>query len=64
MSWGPCFIYYRCPGCGKKFKYAVELIPVFGDRFGLCPVCGASGQYESDGARRPDDADYDEVEEA
>ena len=24
MSWGPCFMYYRCPQCGKKFKYAFD----------------------------------------
>ena len=39
MSWGPCFLYYRCPQCGKKFKYATDLIPEFGDDFGKCPAC-------------------------
>ena len=31
MSWGSGFFYYHCPDCGKKFKYAVEDIPDFGD---------------------------------
>jgi DNA-directed RNA polymerase subunit RPC12/RpoP len=56
-------MYYHCPDCGKRFKCAVDLIPVLGDRFGRCPDCGGPGVYEKDGARTPDDADYQEVEE-
>ena len=62
MSWGPSFFYYRCTVCGKKFKYAADMIPVFGPQFGLCPDCGAPGEYLYDGARTPDDLDYEEVE--
>lgn len=62
MSWGPCFLYYRCPQCGKKFKYATDLIPEFGDDFGKCPACGTMGILEKEGARTPDDLDYTEVE--
>jgi len=63
MSWGSCFIYYHCSQCKKQFKYAVEMIPDFGERFGLCPVCGVPGVYEKDGARTTDDCEYDEVYE-
>ncbi len=63
MSWGPCFMYYRCPECGKKFKYAVDMIPVFGAEFGFCPVCEVEGKLLYDGARTPDDAEYFEVED-
>ncbi len=63
MTWGPMFMYYRCGNCGKQFKYAVDLIPVFGDRFGDCPACHKPGVFVKDGARTPDDADYEEVEE-
>lgn len=63
MSWGPCFMYYHCAGCGKKFKYAVDMIPVFGDRFGFCPDCSQEGVFEQDGARIPNDAEYMEVED-
>jgi len=63
MSWGPCFMYYHCPDCGKKFKYAVDLIPVVGDKFGCCPACSAAGIFEKDGARTPDDFEYEEAEE-
>ena len=63
MSWGPSFMYYHCPDCRKKFKYAVDMIPVFGDEFGRCPDCGAMGAFERDGARTLDDADYFEVED-
>ncbi len=62
MSWGSGFFYYHCPDCGKKFKYAVEDIPDFGDSFGACPDCGAPGVYEQDGPRIPQDLDYFEVE--
>ena len=62
MSWGPCFMYYRCPRCGKQFKYATDLIPVFGDDFGKCPVCGSMGVFEKEGARTPDDLEWTEVE--
>lgn len=62
MSWGSGFFYYHCPDCGKKFKYAVEDIPDFGDRFGACPDCGKLGQYEQDGPRIPRDLEYFEVE--
>ena len=63
MSWGPCFFYYRCPDCGRQFKYASDLIPIFGDWFGRCPHCGVQGDYVYDGARTPDDADYFEVDD-
>ena len=62
MTWGACYMYYHCPECGKKFKYAVDMIPDFGDDFGHCPECGAMGVFEKDGARTPDDMDYEEVE--
>lgn len=62
MSWGPCFMYYHCQVCGKKFKYAADMIPVFGEKFGACPYCGGNGVFEKDGARTLDDADYPEVE--
>ena len=63
MSWGPRFMYYHCQACGKKFKYAADMIPVFGEKFGACPYCGGNGVFEKDGARTLDDADYPEVEE-
>ncbi len=63
MSWGPCYMYYHCPDCGRKFKYAVDMIPVFGDKFGICPDCGAGGMFEKDGARTTDDMDYLEVDD-
>ena len=62
MSWGPCFFYYRCPCCGKLFKYALDLLPTLGQRFGCCPVCGAEGVCLHDGAIILDDAGYTEVE--
>ena len=63
MSWGVNLMYYRCPNCSKKFKYAEDLIAYFGNRFGLCPSCGAVGEFEKSGARTLDDFEYEEVEE-
>lgn len=63
MTWGPCFMYYHCPKCGKKFKYDTALIPVFGEDFGYCPDCKVEGTYEFDGARGPKDAEYEEIED-
>lgn len=56
-------MYYHCPQCGRKFKYAVDMIPVFQDTFGFCTVCNKAGVFEKDGARTPDDMDYIEVDE-
>ena len=68
MSWGALFFYYSCPKCGKKFKYAEDLIPYFGDSFGECPDCMNTGEkvmgtYLKDGPRGLDDNEYYEVEE-
>ncbi len=63
MTWGPCFMYYHCPQCGKKFKYDVSMIPDFGDDFGKCPDCKVDGKYEFDGARVPNDCEYPEIDE-
>ncbi len=62
MTWGPSFMYYNCANCNKKFKYAIDLIPEFGDDFGKCPICRKMGTYEKDGARTIDDQNYEEVE--
>ena len=56
-------MYYHCASCGKKFKYAVDLIPAFRDAFGQCPDCHKEGVFEKDGARTIDDNDYFEIEE-
>jgi len=39
------------------------MIPVLGPRFGLCPRCGAEGTLEKEGARTPDDLEYEEIDE-
>ncbi len=63
MSWGNCYFYYLCPSCGKRFKYATDMIPVFGDDFGRCPDCHEPCTPEREGAIIPEDALYPEVEE-
>lgn len=63
MTWGPAFMYYHCSQCKKKFKYALDMIPVFGDDFGNCPICHKPGEFERDGARIPEDNMYEEIED-
>lgn len=63
MTWGPMFMYYRCDNCGKKFKYELDLMVAFGQRFGCCPKCGTMGTFEKDGPRLADDNIYEEVED-
>lgn len=63
MTWGLSLMYYHCPVCGMKYKYPLDMLTEFGNSFGLCPRCAVMGEYEYDGPRRRDDADYYEVEE-
>ncbi|MCF0142050.1 MAG: excinuclease ATPase subunit [Parasporobacterium sp.] len=62
MTWGSQFMYYICPDCGKKFRYAIELIPEFGDEFGCCPVCGKMGELVGEGPIMAQYQDHEEVE--
>ncbi len=62
MSWGALYMYYRCPKCNKLFKYATDLITVYGDEYGYCPDCNIMGKYVTEGARIPDDLKYEEVD--
>lgn len=62
MTWGPCFMYYYCPECGTKFKYAIDMISVLGQEFGYCPNCSAQGILLQEGARITEDNQYIEVE--
>ena len=36
MSWGPCFMYYRCPQCGRYFRGVY-----WSKTAGSCEKCGA-----------------------
>ena len=56
-------MYFHCPQCSMKFKYEQDMISVFADAFGQCPVCGAAGVFEKDVPCAGDDRDYLEVEE-
>ncbi|MCF0120975.1 MAG: excinuclease ATPase subunit [Oscillospiraceae bacterium] len=62
MSWGSCYMYYACPHCGKLFKYNIDLIPVFGARFGECPDCNTMGAFIKEGPLSPDGMEYEEVD--
>ena len=62
MTWGPAFMHYHCPDCGKKFKYETALIGELQSRFGCCPVCGREGVFDFDGARTKEGEAYEEVD--
>ena len=62
MTWGALYMYYKCPKCGKQFKYALDVMTEFGEEFGCCPDCGEMGTYIQEGARTKDDLEYEEVE--
>ncbi len=62
MSWGPCYMYYRCPVCGKLFRHATDLIPVLGEAFGRCPVCAAAAELVREGPCSAEDAEYEEID--
>lgn len=52
---------YDCQ-CGKKYKYAIDMIAEFGEDFGKCPVCGAQGKLVGEGPVLAKYKDYEEVD--
>lgn len=63
MTWGAFYMYYACPKCGKKFKYAIDLLDVAGEQFGQCPNCKLEGTFIKEGPNTPDSLEYEEVDE-
>ena len=61
MTWGAQYMCYDCE-CGKKYKYAVDMIAEFGEDFGKCPVCGAQGKLIGEGPVMAKYKDYEEVD--
>jgi hypothetical protein len=53
---------YPCKKCGKKYKYAIDLIGDFGADFGKCPVCGSDGDLTYEGPVSPETSQYEEVD--
>lgn len=62
MTWGAQYMCYTCKKCGKKYKYAIDLIGDFGADFGKCPVCGSDGDLTYEGPVSPETSQYEEVE--
>ena len=62
MTWGAQYMCYECKKCGKKYKYAVDLIGDFGEEYGLCPVCGSEGKLVFEGPVSPETSAFEEVE--
>lgn len=53
MTWGPYWMFYICPECGKKFKYTLDNIS--DAEFGKCIACGAEGKLVAESREMPDD---------
>lgn len=62
MTWGAFYMYYQCPQCGKKFKYAIDLLNEMGDQFGKCPICNIEGTFIKEGPNTPDSLEYEETD--
>ena len=62
MTWGAQYMCYTCEDCGKKFRYATDLIAEFGSDFGACPKCGKLGKLTLEGPVSPEVIEYEEVE--
>ncbi len=62
MTWGPLYMYYRCAGCGVKYKYELDMLGHLGDTFGKCPTCGADGVFVKEGPIMTDDNEYIDAE--
>lgn len=59
MTWGPYWMLYQCPACGKKFRHTFDDTP--DDRFGICPTCDAKAELKAESRDNPKDADTYEI---
>ena len=53
---------YVCNSCGKKYRYAIDLIGEYGEDFGKCPDCGSDGKLAWEGPVSTETAQYEDVE--
>ena len=59
MSWGPYWMYYICPSCGKKFR--TEAAYIADPAFGVCPDCNVPGTFAGESKELPADPNAYEV---
>ncbi len=62
MTWGAQYMCYICEKCGKKYRYAIDLIGDYGADFGKCPVCGSEGKLVCEGPVSVETQQYEDVE--
>ena len=62
MTWGAQYMCYTCKKCGKKYRYAIDLIGDFGADYGKCPVCGSEGHLDAEGPVGDATRSYEDVE--
>ena len=41
MTWGAYYMFYECPECGRKYRWALE--DMSDQTFGECPDCHMMG---------------------
>ncbi|KZL89231.1 hypothetical protein [Clostridium magnum] len=60
MSYGAYFMYYKCPKCGKRFKYCLDAEKQ--NEFGQCDTCHAVGVLVGEGCKEPDNnMEYEDI---
>jgi len=52
MTWGPFWLFYQCPACGKKFRHDLDMPD---ERFRKCPACDTLGELKGDSNQVPTD---------
>lgn len=62
MTWGSYWMFFNCPKCGKKYRWALEELP--DPLFGKCPDCRIDGKLvaetkDLDHGKDDDFADYE-----
>lgn len=46
MTWGAYFMFYQCPECGRKYRWALE--DMSDPEFGQCPSCQVMGELKGE----------------
>ncbi len=59
MTWGPYWLFYQCPACGKKFRHTLDDTP--DEVFAMCPSCKIKSDLKADSGNYPSNADEYEI---
>ena len=62
MTWGAFYMYYQCPNCGKKMKFAQDVMIELGEKFGQCPNCEIDATFVKEGPLALDGNEWEEID--